>query len=235
MAGTRLGCPTLHSTGLPAKPAHTIDPVDGAEQFILDKAGADRRMILPMRVFLSSTATDLVEYRRIADDTRLRLQQQSVVMERFGALPNAPVAECERLAASADLVVCIVAHRHGYEPDAGRGSITRREVEAARKAGKPVYAWIVDDQHPWTASREQDRLTQPDVLADPAKAVEVAAAVKALQDFKAWLRHEVVADTFTTADDLGRKIATTLANVPAASVPAPSPGMVPAPPPPELR
>jgi hypothetical protein len=32
-------------------------------------------------VFLSSTATDLVEYRRIADDTLLRLQQQSVVME----------------------------------------------------------------------------------------------------------------------------------------------------------
>ena len=54
-----------------------------------------------LRVFLSSTATDLVEYRRIADDTLLRLQQQSVVMERFGALPGAPVNECERLAAAA--------------------------------------------------------------------------------------------------------------------------------------
>src|SRR5262250_962216 len=109
-----------------------------------------------LRVFLSSTATDLVGYRRIADDTLLRLQQQSVVMERFGALPGAPIAECERLAASADLVVCIVAHRYGYEPDAGRGSITRREVEAARRAGKPVYAWIVDDKYLWTEPKEQD-------------------------------------------------------------------------------
>ena len=59
-----------------------------------------------LRVFLSSTATDLVAYRQIADDTLLRLKQQSVIMERFGALPGAPVAECERLAASSDLVVC---------------------------------------------------------------------------------------------------------------------------------
>ena len=38
-----------------------------------------------LRVFLSSTALDLGAYRQIADDTLLRLQQQSVLMERFGA------------------------------------------------------------------------------------------------------------------------------------------------------
>lgn len=185
-----------------------------------------------LRVFLSSTAVDLVEYRAIADDTLLRLQQQSVVMERFGPRPGAPVEECERLAASSDLVVCIVAHRYGYEPDPGGGSITRREVEAARQAGKPVYAWIVDDKHAWTDAKEQDRLTQPEVLADPAKAQEVVAAVKGLQDFKTWLRREVVTETFTTADDLGRKIATALATV--ASAAAPVAGRAPAPTP-ELR
>src|SRR5262245_42802198 len=140
-----------------------------------------------MRVFLSSTATDLVEYRKVADDTLLRMRQQSVAMEHFGALPNTPVAECESLAASSDVVVCIVAHRYGYEPDAGLGSITRREVEAARRAGKPVFAWIVDDKYPWTGVREQDRLT-PDVLAEPARQSEVLAALKNLQDFKEWLR-----------------------------------------------
>jgi hypothetical protein len=150
----------------------------------------------------------------LSDDTLLRLQQQSVVMERFGPLPGAPVDECERLAASSDLVVCILAHRYGYEPDAGHGSITRREVEAAKRAGKPVYAWIVEDKHPWTEAKEQERLTQPDVLADPAKASEVLAAIKGLQDFKAWLRRDVATESFTTADDLGRKIAMTLANVP---------------------
>jgi len=33
----------------------------------------------------------------------------------------------------------------------------------------------VDDKHGWTEPREQDRLTQPDVLTDPAKALEVVA------------------------------------------------------------
>ena len=44
-----------------------------------------------MKVFLSSTAQDLVAYRQVADDTILRLSQQAVVMERFGPLPGAPV------------------------------------------------------------------------------------------------------------------------------------------------
>ncbi|AMY10530.1 hypothetical protein LuPra_03766 [Luteitalea pratensis] len=39
-----------------------------------------------MKVFLSSTAQDLVAYRQVADDTILRLSQQAVVMERFGPL-----------------------------------------------------------------------------------------------------------------------------------------------------
>ena len=43
-----------------------------------------------LKVFLSSTAQDLVAYRRVADDTILRLSQEAVVMERFGPLPGEP-------------------------------------------------------------------------------------------------------------------------------------------------
>jgi len=53
-------------------------------------------------------------------------------MERFGPLPEEPATKCERKAREADVVVCIVAHRYGFVPDRGRGSITRREVEAAK-------------------------------------------------------------------------------------------------------
>jgi hypothetical protein len=62
-------------------------------------------------------------------------------MERFGPLPGTPVEECERLARESDVVVCIVAHRYGFEPEKGRGSITRREIEAAKNAGKDVLVW----------------------------------------------------------------------------------------------
>jgi len=163
-----------------------------------------------MKVFLSSTAQDLVAYRQVADDTLLRMSQEAVVMERFGPLPGEPVAECERKARECDVVVCIVAHRYGFVPDKGLGSITRREVEAAKAAGKDVLVWIVADDFPWTEKKEQDLLTDPTVLADPVRVAEVAAGVQALLDFKAWLRATFTPETFTTADDLGRKIAITL-------------------------
>ena len=151
-------------------------------------------------------------------------------------MPGTPVAECERLAGECDVLVCIVAHRYGFEPEAGLGSITRREVDAARHAGKPVFAWIVDDAHPWTGVKEQDRLMQPDILADPAKALAVVDAVRALGQFKAWLRNNMGVETFTTSDDLGRKIAITLSQLasraPALGVPPPTP---PPTPPPALR
>jgi hypothetical protein len=91
-----------------------------------------------MKVYLSSTAQDLVAHRQVADDTILRLRRQSVVMERFGPLPGTPAAECECLARECDVLVCIVAYRLGFVPEKGKGSITRREVEAARAAGREV-------------------------------------------------------------------------------------------------
>jgi hypothetical protein len=163
-----------------------------------------------LKVFLSSTAQDLVPYRKVADDTILRMSQESVVMERFGPLPGDPVAECERQARESDVVVCIVAHRYGFVPDKGQGSITRREVEAAREAGRDVLVWIVADDYPWTEKKEQDRLADPTVLADPEGVAAVAADVQGLLEFKAWLRASFVCETFTTPDDLGRKIAVAL-------------------------
>ena len=160
-----------------------------------------------MKVFLSSTALDLVAHRKVADDTILRLSQHTVAMERFGSLPGTPVDECERLARESDLVICIVAHRYGFVPEKERGGITQREVEAAKAAGKDVLAWIPVDDYPWTEKKEQDLLTDPTVLADPARIAEVAEGVAALQSFKTWLRKTFVCDTFATPDELGRKIA----------------------------
>ena len=72
-------------------------------------------------------------------------------------------------------MICIVAHRYGFEPEKGRGSITRREVEAAKAAGKDVLVWIVAEDYPWTEKKEQDLLNDPTVLADPERVADVVA------------------------------------------------------------
>jgi len=79
----------------------------------------------------------------------LGLQNLPIQMETFSAMSGPPVDDCISMAAEADAVVCIVAHRYGYVPPRelggdGERSITWLGVDAAKRAGKPVFAFIVD-------------------------------------------------------------------------------------------
>src|SRR5690349_19493355 len=111
-------------------------------------------------------------------------------METFSAKSGQPAGECMRMAAEADAVICVVAHRYGYVPPPelggdGERSITWLEVDAAKRAGKPVFAFVVDPNAPWTAVKEQDRL-----VSEPDKSQEIFKAVQMLQEFKAYLGRE---------------------------------------------
>ena len=55
-----------------------------------------------LRIFISSTAVDLREYRDKVRDAVLRLQGLPIAMETFSALGGAPAGECMRMAAEAD-------------------------------------------------------------------------------------------------------------------------------------
>jgi tetratricopeptide (TPR) repeat protein len=170
-----------------------------------------RRPVL--RIFISSTAVDLLDYREKIRDAVLRLENLPIAMETFSALSGQPAGECMRMAAEADAVICIVAHRYGYVPPPelggdGERSITWLEVEAAKRAGKPVFAFLVDPKAPWTAVKEQDRLTSE----PPEKVAEIAKAVQKLQEFKAYLESECIRNTFSSDEQLAKLVAITLAN-----------------------
>ncbi len=164
------------------------------------------------RIFLSSTSENLAEYRERVSAAISRLQRQSVRMETLVAEPRAPLGTCRRRVAQADALVVIIAHRYGWVPSIeqggdGKKSVTWYEVEAALGAGKPVFAFLVDPNHPWPGAREQDRLTKAKTNKEAAA---ILAAVRGLNDFRAFLDSRVTRDTFTTPDDLASKIATSL-------------------------
>jgi tetratricopeptide (TPR) repeat protein len=164
-----------------------------------------------LRIFISSTAIDLTGYRDKVRDAVLRLENLPIAMETFSALGGAPASECMRMAAEADAVICIVAHRYGYVPPVelggdGERSITWLEVDAAKRAGKPVFAFLVDPKAPWTEVKEQDRL-----VSEPEKAAEVFKAVRKLQEFKAYLDRGI-RQTFNSAEELAKLVAIALAN-----------------------
>jgi hypothetical protein len=166
-----------------------------------------------MRVFVSSTARDLEDYRARVTGVVLRLEQQPVDMKFFGAREGAPLAECRQLAAGADAVVVIAAHRYGHVPTPAEGgdgekSITWHEVEAARAAGRPIFAFLVDPAYPWGREKEQDRLVDAQTWE---QAQEITRAVWNLRRFKASLGSAETRDLFTTPDDLSAKVTSSLA------------------------
>jgi hypothetical protein len=166
-----------------------------------------------LRIFISSTAVDLLDYREKVRDAVLRLEGLPIAMETFSAQSGQPAGECMRMAAEADAVICIVAHRYGYVPPPdlggdGERSITWLEVDAAKRAGKPVFAFLVDPKAPWTQVEEQDRLK----LEPSEKASEIVKAVQKLQEFKAYLEREFTRRTFKGPEDLDAQVTSALAN-----------------------
>jgi tetratricopeptide (TPR) repeat protein len=166
-----------------------------------------------LKIFISSTAVDLRDYREKVRDAVLRLEGVPIAMETFSAQSGQPASECMRMAAEADAVICIVAHRYGYVPPNdlggdGERSITWLEVDAAKSAGKPVFAFLVDPKAPWTQVKEQDRL-----VSEPENAADVFKAVKKLQEFKAYLERESTRNTFSSDEELAKLVAITVAKL----------------------
>lgn len=102
-----------------------------------------------MKVFLSSTYDDLVDYRKAAHDALEQLGLQVVWMEAFGARPVESTKACLDEVEECELFVGIYAYRYGYIPDGEGGSITEEEFNHAQKLGKPVFGFIIKDDFPW--------------------------------------------------------------------------------------
>jgi tetratricopeptide (TPR) repeat protein len=142
------------------------------------------------RLFISSTKADLEAYRKVASDAAYRLGFDVDMMEDFGPDGSAPVELCREKAESADLLLGLYAHRHGFQhKDFGGRSLTQMEYEWAHDAGATVLAFIVDDDQPWSP-----------------KFIDKGDSAAALEAFKAKLLDTHVAVRFTSPDDLRAKL-----------------------------
>ena len=146
-----------------------------------------------MKIFLSSTYVDLIEYRRAAAEALERLRQQVRRMESFGARPVEPSDACLSEIEDCDLFVGIYAHRYGYIPDGSMVSITEAEFRHARELNKPIFCFVVEANHPW-----------------PPEMIESEPGRTKLIALKAEISSSLVRDTFTTPEDLASKVASSL-------------------------
>jgi len=165
-------------------------------------------------VLIFSTFEDLKPYRSAARDAAVAAKFLVERMEDFTASgPRPPVSECLARVAAADVVVVIVAHRHGWVPGPGPKSITRLECEEAVRLGKEVLAFLVDPASPWPEDAREDFLVTAAFRAGNATAhlfAEVQRNLKALTEFRDWLNSRAIPATFTNPDDLRSKVSDAL-------------------------
>src|SRR5258708_21152410 len=142
------------------------------------------------RVFLSSTFSDLIDYRKSVQEAIRQFGAMDVSMEHFGARDERPADECVRLVKKeSDLFVGIYAHRYGYIPDGSDVSISELEYRAASEASLPRFIYIVDDNQPWVPAH-----------------IDAGPKADKLSVFKEGLHKRHICQPFSSKDQLATRV-----------------------------
>lgn len=95
------------------------------------------------KVFLSSTARDLPEYRDAVYEAVQELDDYKCVrMEDFGAHAASPIEQCRRAVGECDLFVGVIGPLHGSSPPGSESSFTELEYYAAVDYKKPRLMFV---------------------------------------------------------------------------------------------
>ena len=149
-----------------------------------------------MKVFISSTYKDLIEYRAAAIRAVEGTNYQASKMEVFGARPDEPLDACLKEVEESHLFIGIYALRYGFIPEGADISITEMEYVHAKKLGRPIYCFLLDEENqPWLK-----------------KWIEGEPGKSKLEDFKKRIQRDHVCAFFDTSDDLGMKVANALSH-----------------------
>ncbi|MBI5303440.1 MAG: HEAT repeat domain-containing protein [Chloroflexi bacterium] len=147
------------------------------------------------KIFLSSTAKDLQEYRdavfaaiQACDDLHC------VRMEDFGARAVMADEFCRAKVAECEVFVGIVGHYFGSSPKGSDKSYTQQEYDAAVETNKPRLMFIAPDDFPI-----------------PANLVENASKRKRQREFRARVNGVLRAE-FRSPQDLATKVVTAIRN-----------------------
>jgi Domain of unknown function (DUF4062) len=149
----------------------------------------------PLRVFVSSTSTDLGEYRQSARDAIMGLDLLPVDMIYWSADSRDGSTASVGRVKNCDVLILIVAHRYGHVPHGSRYSVTELEYREARANDIPVLAFFVDTSIPW-----------------PPDEVEWEARDQ-LAAFRSLVESEVTRKQFCTPADLATQVVQALASI----------------------
>jgi hypothetical protein len=148
-----------------------------------------------LRVYLSSTYQDLIEFRRKVAETLTKLGYEVIGMEGYVASDDRPVDKCIADVRAADIYIGIFAWRYGFVPPGHDHSITELEYRAASQAGKERLIFLTRDDALWPANQiERDAEPQVERLRNE-------------------LRLAHIVEFFATANELATSVVTAVTTV----------------------
>jgi len=148
------------------------------------------------QVYVSSTFSDLEDYRAAVAATLRQLRHTAIAMEDYVAADARPVDACLGDVGRCDIYIGIFAWRYGYVPPEGnpeRRSITELEYRHAIATGKPRLIFILDQAVAW-----------PPPLLDSHTGDGDAGA--RIGDLRAELERERLVSHFSGPDELARQV-----------------------------
>jgi SAM-dependent methyltransferase len=146
-----------------------------------------------MKVFVSSTYSDLATYRGRVLDVLTRCETIYHGMEFFGSADRPALDHCLSEIDRCDAVICILGTRYGSRPSGSNISYTEHEINHAMAVGKPIFPFVIHDDQPV-----------------PCRHFDVGQDAEALSALKQRLGSHFMPAYFTTPEDLALKIAQSL-------------------------
>ncbi|MDP2207580.1 MAG: DUF4062 domain-containing protein [Bacteroidota bacterium] len=141
-------------------------------------------------IFVSSTYTDLIPYRKSIWDALDKLKVGVSGMEIFGARTAEPLQTCIDEVNKSLIFVGIVGMRYGSIDEKTDKSFVQVEYETAISKNLDILIYLIDEEKAEIAPKFVD-------TGDPAKK---------LQEFKDALKKKHTIDTFLSPDDLAKKV-----------------------------
>ena len=99
------------------------------------------------RVFISSTFSDMKQYREAIQTAVNRADCVAYGMERFGAETIPPLDVCFEELKKSQIYICALGMRYGSIDSKTGKSYTQLEFEKARELGKPTLVFIIDENN----------------------------------------------------------------------------------------
>lgn len=121
------------------------------------------------KIYISSTYSDLKEFREEACRALRKLQHDVIAMEDYTAADQRPLDKCLADVSACDLYVGIFAWRYGFIPPDQKKSITELEFRTARDENKRCLIFLLDDNALWSRALMDKEANQIEALREELK------------------------------------------------------------------